>query len=262
MLDLLKAPYKFLERYVFNQSLSWFFILAAALLFSTAPIFYLMVAPLISDIPIGASAFSRPLINNLLLLVHVVFAIMPLCLGPWLFHATLRREKPKLHRKMGQVYVICCLISAATSLPLGLSNHGGNIPRVGFGSLAVAWFVFTWLAYYFARQKNFIQHRRWMFRSYACTYAFVNIKIYGYLLIMAGSPFPLLIVKTLQSCVSWMSNLLIAEIYLAATTYMGVYVGRKAFLNNLRPLPIKIACFLIIFLIGVWVSYAFFPMID
>lgn len=261
MFNPLKAPYRFLEKYVLNESLPWFFILAGALIFSTAPIFYLMIAPLISDIPIGAPAFkSRPLVNNLLLLAHVLFAIMPLCLGPWLFHATLRRENPKLHRWMGQVYVICCLISAATSLPLGLSNHGGNIPRVGFGSLAASWFVFTWLAYHYARKKNFVQHRRWMCRSYACTYAFVNIKIYGYLLIMAGSPFPLLVVKTLQSCVSWMSNLLIAEVYLAATTYLGVYVGRKVFIKNLRPLPAKIAIFFAVFLIGVLISYTYFPM--
>ncbi|MDP2206652.1 MAG: hypothetical protein Q8K65_10155, partial [Alphaproteobacteria bacterium] len=85
MFNPLKAPYAFLEKYVFNESLPWFFMLAGAFIFATAPIFYLMVAPLISDIPIGASAFkTRPLVNNLLLLAHVVFAIMPLCLGPWL----------------------------------------------------------------------------------------------------------------------------------------------------------------------------------
>jgi len=261
MFNPLKAPYTFLEKYVLNENLPWLFLLAGAFLLSAAPIFFLFAVPLVSDTPIAASAFKeRPLINNLLLLAHVLLAIAPLCLGPWLFHPTLRREKPKLHRWMGQVYISCCLISAATSLPLALSHASGTIPRMGFGFLALAWFGFTWLAYHYARKKNFVLHRRWMFRSYACTYAFVNVKIYGYLLTMMGTPLHPLIVKILQSCFSWMSNLFLVEIYLAATTYLGVYVGRKLFLKNLRTLPGKAAVFLAIFLTGVWVSYTYFPV--
>lgn len=259
--NILKAPYDFLEKYVFNQNSFWVFIMAGPLFFVSAPLFYLTVAPLLSDMPIAAEAFERkPFLNNILLLLHVVTAIAPLCIGPWLFHASLRKEKPRLHVRLGQIYVICCLLSAATSLPLSLSNHGGNIPRVGFSMLAVAWFIFTWLAYSYARKRNFAQHRRWMFRSYACTYAFINIKIYGFLLIVSGSPFSPLTVKILQSCVSWMSNLLLVEVYLAATTYMGVYIGRKMLLKNLSYLPLKITFLLSIFLVGTWISYTYFPM--
>jgi len=261
MFNPLKAPYTFLERYVLNENLPWFFLLSGAFLLSAAPIFFILAVPLVSDVPVAASAFEgRPLLNNILLLLHAALAIAPLCLGPWLFHPTLRREKPKLHRWMGQVYISCCMISAVTSFPLALSHSSGAIPRMGFGFLALSWFGFTWLAYHYARKKNFVQHRRWMFRSYACTYAFVNVKIYGYVLTMLGAPLHPLIVKILQSCFSWMSNLFLVEVYLAATTYLGVYVGRKLFLKNLHSLPLKVAVFLAIFLSGIWVSHTYFPV--
>jgi len=261
MFNPFKIPYAFLEKYVLNENLPWLLLLAAAFLLSAAPVFFLTMVPLVSDTPIAAPAFkSRPFVNNILLLLHVVLAIAPLCLGPWLFHAALRKEKPRLHRWMGQVYVVCCLLSAATSLPLALSHPSGAVPRIGFGTLAVVWFAFTWLAYRYAREKNFVQHRRWMFRSYACTFAFVNVKIYGYLLAMLGSPLHPLIVKILQSCFSWMSNLFLVEIYLSATTYLGVYVGRKLFLKHLRTLPLKVSVVAVIFLSSIWISSTYFPV--
>lgn len=261
MLNPLKATYIFLEKYVLNQNTPWLLLLVCALLLSVMPIHYLIEAPLTTTIPVAAPAFKdRQLANNMLLLLHVLLAIAPLALGPWLFHRGFRADRPALHRLMGKIYVVCVLLSAATSFPLALSHPSGSIPRVGFGFLAVAWFSFTLLAYHYARKKSFVEHRRWMFRSFACTFAFVNVKAYAYLLIMFGSPLHPLIVKILQSCFSWMSNLFLVEIYLAATTYLGVYVGRKLFLKHLRTLPLKVAIVMAVFLSSIWISATYFPV--
>lgn len=259
MFGPVKATYAFLAKYVLNENLPWLFLLAGALLLSIMPIYFMMEVPLWVNQQIAAPAFkTRPLLNNLLLLFHVVLAIAPLFMGPWLFHAKFRKDYPALHRLMGKIYVVCCLLSAVTSLPLALSHTSGAVPRIGFGALAVAWFVFTLQAYVSARSKKFVEHRRWMFRSYACTYAFVNVKVYTYVFALLGQPFQPLMVKIFQSCISWMSNLLLVEIYLAATTYLGVYVGRKLFAKNLRPLPVRIAVFLAVIIFAVWVSDTFF----
>lgn len=261
MLNSIKAFFGFSEKYVLNEALPWLLLLLGATLMSVAPFLFLAEAPLMTGMEIASPAFpSLPRVNNMLLFLHVLLAILPLALGPWLFNARLRRDRPALHRFMGQVYVAACLVSAATSFPLALAHPSGTVPRIGFGFLALAWFGFTLLAYVRARQKDFPAHRMWMLRSYACTYAFVNVKLYGYVLQHIYPPPDALLVKILQSCFSWMSNLLLVEIYIAATTYMGVYVGRKMFLKNLRPLPVRAVVLLVLFVVAVWVSHAYFPV--
>mgnify|MGYP000870935547 FL=1 len=256
-----KSFFGFSEKYVLNETLPWLLLLLGATLLSVAPFLFLSQAPLMSDIEIASPAFpSAPRVNNMLLYLHVLLAIFPLALGPWLFNARLRKDKPRLHRFFGQIYVVTCLISAATSFPLALAHPSGTVPRIGFGFLALAWFGFTLLAYVRARQKDFPGHRVWMLRSYACTYAFVNVKIYGYLLQTVHPPPHPLLVKILQSCFSWMSNLLLVEVYLAATTYLGVYVGRKLFLKNLRPLPLRALALVALFSVSVWISHVYFPV--
>lgn len=246
-------------KYILNEGLPWQLLMVGAVTLSAAPVFFLMIAPLTTAEPIAATAFDgRPFLNNILLLIHVLLAIVPLFLGPWLFHPALRKDHLSLHRTLGKIYIFTCLISAATSFPLAFAHPAGAWPRAGFGLLALAWFGFTYLAYTYARQKNLVQHRRWMFRSYACTYAFVNVKMYGMILNGIAAEVHPLIVKILQSCFSWMSNLLVAEVYLAATTYLGVYVGHKLFFKNLRSLPLKAAAVVLIFALTIFISDRFF----
>lgn len=246
-------------KYILNEGLPWQLLMVGAVTLSAAPVFFLMIAPLTTAEPIAATAFDgRPFLNNILLLIHVLLAIVPLFLGPWLFHPALRKDHLSLHRMLGKIYIFTCLISAATSFPLAFAHPAGAWPRAGFGLLALAWFGFTYLAYTYARQKNLVQHRRWMFRSYACTYAFVNVKMYGMILNGIAAEVHPLIVKILQSCFSWMSNLLVAEVYLAATTYLGVYVGHKLFFKNLRSLPLKATAVVLIFALTVFISDRFF----
>lgn len=261
MVNPFKSVWRFSEKYVLNEHMPWLLLMLGAITLSASPVFFLMIAPLTSSDPIATTAFAgRPLLNNLLLLLHVALAVVPLFLGPWLFHPGFRKDHLNAHRWMGKIYVLCCLISAATSLPLAFAHPAGFLPRTGFGLLAVAWFTFTWLAYHYARKKSLPQHRRWMFRSYACTYAFVNVKIYGILMVGLYPTINPLVAKVLQSCFSWMSNLLLVEIYLAATTYLGVYVGRRLFFKNLRSLPLKIAGVAVIFTTTALISHYFFPV--
>lgn len=211
--------------------------------------------------PVATATFENyPRLNNILLGGHVFFAIPALLLGPWLFWPRFRAQFASWHRNCGKIYVICCLLSAASSLPLGLGNSVGVVPRVGFSMLAVCWFFFTYTAYLAARRKDFANHRRWMMRSYACTYAFVNVKMYALSMLFYGFTTDVWILQTLQSCVSWTTNLLIVEVYLAATTLTGAYAGRKVFFKNLRFLPLRVAFLLTFFISAVFLSSAFFPI--
>lgn len=181
-----------------------------------------------------ASPFFKELflLNNILLLLHISAAVPAIIFGPILMFAPLRKQKPKLHRTLGTWYVIGCMLSAVTVFPLAISNRIGFEPQLGFGMMAVTWFTVTALAYTAARNKDYRAHRRWIMRSYAMTFAFVHVNL-TYKLFL---PYHLLSpvgVKVFQSMVSWQANLLLVELYLAATTVNGRFVGWRQWTRSL-----------------------------
>lgn len=170
---------------------------------------------------------------NALLYFHVAAAVPPLLIGPWMFHAGFRGKFPQWHRRFGKIYIYTCLFSAITSLPLSLQHSSGLIPSIGFSSLAVSWYSFTVIGYFTAMRKNFTAHRRWMMRSYACTFAFVNVKFYYFVSVLTGIYPDPMTAKVMQSGISWTSNLLIVEIWLLGSTFTGKFIGWKKLGKNL-----------------------------
>ena len=243
------------KQFLFWRELGFFYVLLTVFCLSFFPIFFLSTVDLFTERRLAAPAFvGNQYLNNVLLWAHVAFALPALALGPWLFMTEFRNKYLQWHRYLGQVYVICCFVSAVTSLPLALANVAGVLPRVGFSSLAICWFVFTYLAYRTARQKKFAQHRMWMMRSYACTYAFVNVKIYALSKMFLGIETTRYFTQVLQSCFSWTTNLL------AASTYTGAYARRKIFKRELHKLPVKVGGFLVCFGTFFLLSFYLFPM--
>ena len=134
---------------------------------------------------------------------------------------------------MGTVYLAGCCGSALIVIPLALSNKSGIVPQVGFTVMALCWILFSWLGLVTARRKRFVEHRRWTMRSYALTFAFIHVN-FTYLLLPIYGHLTIVWVKVMQSMVSWMANLLLVEIYLAATTFKGKFVGTTSFRKNLK----------------------------
>ena len=172
--------------------------------------------------------------RDVLLFPHIVAALASLFLGPVLFLKQYRVKYPAHHRFLGKLYVFGTLISAIIVLPLSLTNGGGLVGQVGFSAMACLWIIFTWEGYQSARMRDFVQHRRWMIRSYAMTFAFVHVNLtYGVLGVYhLLENYPSLI-KMMQSMASWGGNLIIAECYLAATTAQGRFVSGKRFIMQL-----------------------------
>ena len=183
---------------------------------------------------VHSSAFikSNQLINNLILVAHVFTAMPAIILGPILLYRPLLKNKPKTHRTLGTIYVVGCFLSAITVLPLALNNNPGSIGPVGFTLMAITWFFITFWAYTAARHKDFVAHRRWIIRSYAMTFAFIHVNVtYKFLLpIETLSPYS---ITAFQSLVSWQANLLIVELYMAATSFSGKFIGFKKWFKNL-----------------------------
>ncbi|HEU4509896.1 MAG TPA: DUF2306 domain-containing protein, partial [Pyrinomonadaceae bacterium] len=150
--------------------------------------------------------------KNPWLIIHVAGAATALLIGPPQFSSAIRSRFPTFHRFLGRVYVVSCLVGGAAGFVLALGTSTGWISTAGFASLAVAWIITTSLAWRRAMQGQFVDHRAWMIRSFALTFAAVTLRLYLPLL-------PLFSIGFFQgyraiSFLCWVPNLLAVELYL------------------------------------------------
>jgi uncharacterized membrane protein len=174
---------------------------------------------------IGSSLHGSPIvpgfaaINDAILAIHIATAVPPLLLGFLAFMPASRSGGAKLHRWVGTVYCVAIWISATTGLVLAAANTHGPLAKLGFGTLAVAWFVTTLLAYRTARARQFVAHRSWMIRSFALTLAVIAIRPLHFFGPPAGIAVADWFVMLTWLC--WVPNLIVGEIYSRVTTYTG-----------------------------------------
>ena len=146
------------------------------------------------------------------LFVHAGFAATALLAGPFQFLPGLRARQPRIHRWIGRTYVTACLIGGSAGLLLATGTTAGPIAAAGFGALAVLWLGATAIALRRALARRFDEHRRWMIRSFAMTFAAVTLRIY----------MPLAQIAHLDPAeaylaiawLAWVPNLIVAELYL------------------------------------------------
>lgn len=149
------------------------------------------------------------------LVVHVAGAAVALLVGPLQFVRHIRRRAPALHRWIGRTYVAGCLVGAAAGLLLASGTSTGPISTAGFGTLAVLWMLVTGRAWRLATQRRFDEHREWMIRSFALTFAAVTLRLYVPMAV-AVPMIPFLDAYRAISFLCWIPNLLAAELYVRA----------------------------------------------
>lgn len=154
-----------------------------------------------------ANLFAKPW-----LLVHVTGAATALLLGPFQFLAGLRARRPALHRWIGRTYVAGCLVGAAGGFVMAFGSTAGPVATAGFALLAVCWAYANLQGWRLAMAGRFVEHRAWMTRSFAMTFAAVTLRIYVPLLPLTGiSPLQGYIAT---AWISWIPNLILAELWL------------------------------------------------
>jgi uncharacterized membrane protein len=156
--------------------------------------------------PVMANLFARPW-----LAVHAALAGAALIIGPFQFLAAVRARRT-LHRTLGKIYVISCLVSGSAGLLLSFGATAGPVAGFGFGILAVIWVYSTAQAWRMAQARRFDDHRRWMIRSFALTFGAVTLRIYIPLSQMMGIDF--VIAYQAIAWLAWVPNLMLAELYL------------------------------------------------
>ena len=146
------------------------------------------------------------------LVIHVAGAALALLVSPIQFVRRVRQAAPRVHRWLGRLYVVGCTVGGVSGIVLALGSSTGPISTVGFGILAVAWLITTTLAWTRAVQRRFTEHRAWMIRSFALTFAAVTLRLY--LPVAVGLQIPFEPAYQAISFLCWIPNLALAEIYL------------------------------------------------
>jgi uncharacterized membrane protein len=128
---------------------------------------------LVTDYPMYHAYRLQVIADRHLLIPHVLFSSIALVAGPLQFSSRFRRRHLQFHRVLGRVYVISVFIGAFTGIALAAGRPG--LP--GTSMQAAAWIVCTTAAFITARNRQIVQHRQWMARSYAVTFTFVSSRV-------------------------------------------------------------------------------------
>ena len=128
---------------------------------------------LVTDYPMYHAYRLQVIADRHLLIPHTLAGIVALLIGPVNFSLRIRQRHLQLHRVLGRIYVISVFIGAATGVTLASGRPG--FP--GTFMQAAAWVVCTTAAFITARNRQIIQHRQWMARSYAVTFTFVSSRV-------------------------------------------------------------------------------------
>lgn len=183
-----------------RQGMFWIFCLLIAL----ASWRFLILGVEQSMSFVAYHALERPIEFYL----HIGLAPVALALLPFQFWQGLRQRRPALHRWIGRAYGVAILLSGLGGLMMAIGTTSGPVAGLGFGVLALLWLGVTGWGIWLAIQGRIADHRRWMIRSGALTFAAVTLRLYLPLLFAtlgeeAG--------YTLVAWACWVPNVLVAE---------------------------------------------------
>ncbi len=145
-----------------------------------------------------------------ILMVHIVGAMLAILIGPFQFLPGIRKGRwLKVHRWLGRTYLLSILFGGLSGLYMAQFAYGGLITESGFTALAVLWLYSAFMAYKHIRNKELEQHREWMTRNYALTFAGVMLRVWSPLSDAVGIDF--LVAYRVIGWLCWVPNLLVAE---------------------------------------------------
>jgi len=142
---------------------------------------------------------------------HILFSIFSLLAGLTQFSKYILTKHKKIHRIMGYIYVIDVIcIAGPSGLIMACYANGTNVSKTSFVLLSLLWILCTTIAIIKVLKKDFIEHEKWMIRSYSLTLSAITLRLLAFIL----PKFIHLTAHTEYALIAWLSwtiNLLIAE---------------------------------------------------
>lgn len=157
-------------------------LLAAAFVaFSLPP--YLSLDPARSRVP-STFALHFPLLVGHVLFASVAMLACIFQVWPW-----FRGRYPVAHRTIGRVYVFGGALPAGVlGLVIGVATPFGPVVAASGMLLAPLWLATTVIGWRMARQRRYVEHRRWMIRSFALTFSIITNRVWGVVIYLLLSP--------------------------------------------------------------------------
>lgn len=150
--------------------------------------------------------------------IHVFSSILVLLASYTQFSNSIKTKYPKVHRRLGWLYIIITLFLAGPSgFIIGVYANGGISSRIAFCLLAFLWMLFTALALFKIIKKQVPSHREWMIRSFALALSAITLRAWKYILVALFHPKPMDVYQ-IVAWLGWTLNLVIAEIIILNKT--------------------------------------------
>jgi uncharacterized membrane protein len=144
------------------------------------------------------------------LMLHIVGAMLATILGPFQFLPQIRKGRfINVHRWLGRLYLLGVTLGGVGGLYMAFLAYGGLPTKLGFATLAILWLFSAFKAYRHIRNKEIQQHKAWMTRNYALTFAAVTLRLWQVVFQVVGLEF--LTGYMIVAWLSWIPNLLVAE---------------------------------------------------
>ena len=185
----------------------WFLRIATVLSFLVVLTTYrFLILPLSDSFPeFGAHLMNR----QTFFVMHVAAAPIALAIGMFQMMPSSRRKRRTLHRWLGRAYGLAILVGGIGGLTISVTAIGGPVAQMGFTMLAVLWLGTTAWAIWLAMKGQYAEHRVWMLRSFALTFAAVTLRLQLIGFQIAGYSYADASVWLGFTC--WVPNLLVAE---------------------------------------------------
>jgi uncharacterized membrane protein len=97
--------------------------------------------------------------------IHIISGMVAFFVGPIQFISFIRRKWVALHILFGTMYLVCVVLSATTGFAISFHTPL-KWAAAGTSIQCLLWLVSTVLAYWYIKQKEYRQHRKWMVRSF------------------------------------------------------------------------------------------------
>jgi hypothetical protein len=195
------------QKFSIGKAIGWVFLLLFAIFPVMISLGYLTLNPDNFSFADQKVTYTAHLT---MLMMHIIGAMLAILIGPFQFLPGIRKGRwLKVHRWLGRTYLISVLVGGLGGLYMAQFSYGGIVTHLGFAALACLWLYTAYRAYRHISSKEIEQHRQWMIRNYALTFAGVMLRIYVPLSGPLGIDF--LTAYMAISWLCWVPNLLVAQ---------------------------------------------------
>ncbi|HDR7277664.1 TPA: DUF2306 domain-containing protein, partial [Bacillus paranthracis] len=149
-----------------------------------------------------------------MLFTHITTSIVALVIGPFTLSTKFRERNINRHRIMGRIYMVGILLGGLSGLYLSFYATGGLVAKLGFGLLSVLWLTSAYEALHRVKNKKIKEHRNWMIRNYALTFAAVTLRIWLPLFIVLFGIEHFELSYAIIAWLAWVPNLIVAELFI------------------------------------------------